>query len=93
MATSTDELLRATEAARALLEDLGLEAYVFEVEPREEQWELRVDCAVDSGWQSTTFAIDKQPLLRSQQDIGVRDQLLSQWREHLVACKKMPAAD
>ncbi len=93
MPTSTNELLQAREMARTLLEGLGLEAYLFEIEPREGQWELRVECAVDDGWQSTTFAIDKQSLLRSQEDIGTHERLLSEWREHLVACKKVLAAD
>ena len=40
MPTSTDELLKATKAARALLDQLQLSAYTFEVEPREGEWEV-----------------------------------------------------
>ena len=68
MPISTDDLLQAREAARTLLERLGLEAYLLEVESRDEQWELRVECVVSDGWQPTTFAIQKASLLRSQEE-------------------------
>ena len=88
MPISTDELLKAREAARALLDELGLSAYVFEVEPREDQWELRVECAVDEGWQRSTFPVDKTLLLACMQDRRARERLLADWDKHLVACRR-----
>lgn len=66
MPTSTDELLKAKEAVQALLESLSLAAYLFEVEPREDQWELRVDCSVDQGWQSIVCQLTKKPCLKAK---------------------------
>lgn len=93
MPTSTDELLRAKESAQDLLESCCVAAYVFEVEPRDDQWELRVDCAVDGGWQSINLLIDRKDLLQSPEDTSIRDGLMLMLRERLAACKKAPNAD
>ena len=59
MPTSTDELLKATKAARALLDQLQLLAYTFEVELREGGWEVRVESAVAEGWQTSVLGVDQ----------------------------------
>lgn len=88
MPTSTDELLKATEAARALLDQLRLSAYTFEVEPREGEWEVRVECAVAQGWQRSVLGADKALLLASAQDPNARGRLLADWSKHLAACRR-----
>lgn len=85
MATSTDELLKATEAARALLDQLHLSAYTFEVEPREGSWEVRVECAVAEGWQRSVLSADKTLLLASTRDPRAGERLLADWSKHLQA--------
>ena len=42
MPLSTMELAEARQAVADLLEQAGLDAYLFEVEPRQTQWELRL---------------------------------------------------
>lgn len=88
MPASTEELLKAKETAAALLEQLGLVAYLFEVEPREEHWEVRVDCALDQGWQTSVLLVDKVLLLSSLHDPGARERLLQEWGRHLASCKR-----
>ncbi len=88
MPTSTDELLKATDAARALLDQLGLAAYTFEVEPREGEWHVCVECAVAEGWQRSVLGTDKALLLASAQDRGARKRLLADWSKHLADCKR-----
>lgn len=83
---TTIELARAKEAVSALLEHLGLAAYLFEIEWRDEQWLLRVDCAIREGWQSLSFPVDKGLLVRSANDATARQQLLTAWRGQLQAC-------
>ena len=87
MPTSTDELLKATEAARALLDQLCLSAYTFEVEPREGEWEVRVECAIADGWQRSVLSADKSSMLASAQDPDAREHLLADWGKHLAACR------
>ena len=88
MPASTEELLKAKETTAALLEQLGLVAYLFEVEPREEHWEVRVDCALDQGWQTSVLLVDKVLLLSSLHDPGARERLLQEWGRHLASCKR-----
>ncbi len=88
MATSADELLKATDAARALLDELCLEAYTFEVEPREGEWKVRVECAVAEGWQRSVLAADKTLLLASAEAADARGRLLADWGKRLEACKR-----
>lgn len=70
-----------------LLERLGLEAYLFEVEPREGPWEVRIDCAMSGGWQSVNLAVEKERLLASRHDDAICRELLHGWRARLAACK------
>lgn len=90
MPASTEELLKAKEMVATLLEQLDLAAYLFEVEPREGHWEVRVDCALDQGWQTSVLLVDKALLLSSPHDPGARERLLQEWGTHLMSCKRRP---
>lgn len=87
MATSADELRQAKKAARELLDQLCGEACVFEVKPRKGEWEVRVECVVDEGWQQSALAIDKKLLLACARDEGARARVLADWSQHLAACR------
>ncbi len=87
MPLSTVELTQARQAVAALLEQLGLEAYLFEVEPRDGQWEIRLECAVQDGWQALAWPVEKTALLASGQDAALRETLLRDWRHRLASCK------
>jgi hypothetical protein len=84
---TTRALTEANEATAGLLEQLGLEAYLFEVEPREGPWEVHVDCAVGDGWQSLTLPVDMARLLDTRSNEALRSQVLNDWRERLAACR------
>ena len=88
MPLSVTELDEAKNSVTALLEALRLEAYLFEVEPREERWEIRMECATDEGWMSVTLEIAANELEQSRHDPRVRDQLLKAWNTPLAACKR-----
>lgn len=91
MPLSSAELIQAREAAAELLEELGLDAYLFEIEPRDGQWELRVECAIEEGWETVVLPVPKALLLTGRDDAAARQQLLTDWRERLAACKvQMP---
>lgn len=89
MTLSIVELARARETTAGLLEELGLEAYLFEVEPHDEQWELKVDCAMeaDGAWENVTLWVPKEMLLRCQDDASLRQRILAEWHDRFVACK------
>ena len=87
MNVSTEKLTDAKEITAGLLDELGLEAYLFEVEPRAGAWEVRVDCGYRGGWQSVTLAVDIDRLLDSRVNATSRAQVLNDWRERLAACR------
>ena len=88
MSLSRNELLQAREVVAQVLEELGLDAYLFEVEPREGQWEIRVECAVEGGWETCRLSADKEYLLRGTEDAVVHEVLIDNWREALRACRR-----
>ncbi|NIR98854.1 MAG: hypothetical protein GWO39_09375 [Gammaproteobacteria bacterium] len=90
MALSMSELAGARELAASLLEDLGLEAYLFEVEPRDEHWELVVECAVAQGWETVRLVVDRRALNDARDDPDHRRRLLQEWGTRLAACRREP---
>ncbi|HUX63304.1 hypothetical protein [Sulfuricella sp.] len=84
---SVADLAQAKAAVGALLEGLGLSAYLFAVEPREGAWAVIVECATDSGWQRSELQAGAELLGASLRDPAARAALLDQWRAHLAACK------
>jgi hypothetical protein len=86
MQVSLIELARAREVVGSVLEELQLDAWLFEVEPREGQWEIRVECAVAGGWESCRLSAEKDYLLRGADDAVVHEVLVDSWGEALSAC-------
>jgi hypothetical protein len=83
MQFSEKTLVEARETVQALLDQLGLAAYLFEVEPRTDHWEIRIECAPNSGWQSSVLNVDEQTLLACRFDAAARDRMLNELRKHL----------
>lgn len=88
MAFSGSELAGARKAASTVLDELGLDAYLFSVEPREGNWELTLECAVEQGWQTLTLSVDIHELLASHTDAGVRSRLTESWGAKLAGCRR-----
>ncbi len=88
MPATWDRLDEATETVRGMLEELGLDAYLFEVHVREGRWEVRVECgAPDGPWQMTTLEIDGDALTPPDaRGPRERDRLLDEWRGRLDLC-------
>jgi hypothetical protein len=86
MALSMNELARAREVVGSILEELHLDAYMFEVEPTDRQWEIRVECAVQEGWETVRLRAARDYLLRGAEDAVAHQVLLDTWREALSAC-------
>ena len=88
MNVSTNELSRARNAADRLLEALGLEAYLYEVEPGEnDRWTLILECATGDGWQRLSWGVDKSELLRSMDEDPVRERLAAALSQRVAACR------
>lgn len=88
MSVSTKELAAARAAADKLLESLGLEAYLYEVEPGTNGgWTLLLECATGDGWQRLSCAVDKEELLRSFDDETARKRLAAELARRVSACR------
>jgi len=90
MEISTRELAGARETVQAVLEELGLSAYLFEVEFRNEAWEVRVDCATDALWQSATLTVSAPALEAAARPGAGRRRLMGEWAPQLAACTGTP---
>lgn len=88
MKLSVRELARAREVVEKVLDELNLEAYLFDVEPHEGRWEVRVECAVEDGWETCRLSADKEYLLRGDDDAVAHAVLIDNWREALGACRR-----
>jgi hypothetical protein len=84
---SEADLALAKAAVGSLLEDLGLSAHLYAVEPREGKWAVIVECATESGWQRAELQAGLELFAAIRGDAEARAALLAQWRAHLAACK------
>lgn len=89
MSLSMIDLAKARESANAILEELQLDAYIYEVEPCNGTWELKIECAcqVDGGWESVIIQVPRQMLLESFTDEKAKQQLFEYWKNQLAGCK------
>jgi SHS2 domain-containing protein len=81
----------AREATERMLDELGLDAFVYTLEAKPAGWGLRIECATDEGWQTVELPVDPVELAASLADARVREDLRTQWGAHLLACVKRPA--
>lgn len=87
MSLATTELAKARDTVASLLDELRLDAYLFEVEPRDEQWEVKIECAVAEGWETVTVSVSKETLLACLDERKIREQLLDEWKARLSSAK------
>ncbi len=87
MILSMTELAQIRETVGKLLDELRIDAYLYEVEPKEDQWEILVECAVaDKGWETVRLTAKKDFLLHGFDDAVMRQTLLDNWGEALCEC-------
>lgn len=88
MSVSVDELTQARDAVYSILDELQVDAYIFEVEPNNEQWEIVIECAIAEGWERIRLSASRENLLGSRDDAAIHQSLLTAWRDRLSACKR-----
>jgi hypothetical protein len=85
------DLVDARAEAERLLEEVGLRAYVFTLEPKEPGWQLSVECAAAEGWQTVMLPVDPEELRAALHDPVARERLRAAWAERLGTCLRGPA--
>jgi hypothetical protein len=86
MSPLAQDIRSAREAVERVLEGLGMRAFVYTVERKEERWVLSIDCATEGGWQTVALTVDPAELARSLRDPAVLAKLRADWEPHLRAC-------
>ncbi len=87
MSLTITELSKARDTVADLLDELRLDAYLFEVAPRDDKWDVKIECAIGQGWETITLSVGKEMLLASSEEPNVRQQLLDEWQARLGGCK------
>jgi hypothetical protein len=82
------DTLAIRAAIQSILDELGLQAFVFTYEARDSGSAVHVECATDGVWQTITLAVDPLDLLASAHDAAVRARVRESWRQRLAACSK-----
>ncbi len=86
MPPSIADLAFARETTARLLEELGLQNYLFDVEPRDGEYVLTVECAAAGAWETTTIAVDAGQLQAARGDRAAYRELLGELHSRLAAC-------
>lgn len=84
MPANSSEMIKAREVVEAILEQLEIDAYLFEIEPLDGVWQLKVECAIDEGWSSFTLELT-DPIPESDEEVAA---LLVSCQRALASCKR-----
>lgn len=87
MATTSSDFIQARLLIDGILEELGIDAYLFEIEPHDGQWELKVECAVEEGWGSYHVTLDDAQVQAGFNGDAARNELKQCCSESLKACR------
>lgn len=88
MPTLTAQLAMVREYVNGLLDGLGLDAYLFEIEPHDDKWEVKVECAMEEGWTNVSFMLTGDTLEASSNNEQLKQQLVDELSQNLCACKR-----
>jgi hypothetical protein len=75
--------VQARDATARVLDELGLGNYLFDVEPRDDGWEVKVECQVAEGWKVTPVPVQREALERALHDGAARARLLAAFRDRI----------
>ena len=86
MSLSTVEYAKARDTIGKMLDELRLEAYLFEVEPAEDQVKIKVECALDGEWEAVELKFDAGLVLRAIDDPEAYRSVRERLRTAVAAC-------
>ncbi|MES0326951.1 MAG: hypothetical protein ABUK13_02060, partial [Gammaproteobacteria bacterium] len=89
MNLSIVELAKARDTAMMILEELQLDAFLYALEPRDDVWELIVECAcqINGGWERIALQVPREMLLGGFDNDTARQRLFEYWKNKLADCK------
>ncbi|MFO7594292.1 MAG: hypothetical protein R6X15_09655 [Pseudomonadota bacterium] len=84
MPANSREMIMAREVIESILDQLHMDAYLFEIEPKDGKWQLKVECAIENGWSDFTLEI-AEPIPDSDEKLA---DLFARCQSALAACKR-----
>jgi hypothetical protein len=84
----TLDLVMARELLTTVVDALELDAYLFDIEPGEGVWIVKIECAAGGGWERVELSLSNDQLRRASGEIGVMKQLSGEISERLRDCKR-----
>ena len=88
MKWSYESVEHARDAVGVLLDQLGLDAYLFSVDPHDATWEIHLEYATDAGWIKRVLEVDTSMLIASFSDHSARSRLVHMWKLALQNAKR-----
>jgi len=85
--------VEARTAIERVLDALGLGTYLFDVEPRDDGWQVKVECQSREGWKVVSVDVERDALARSLHDDAARERLLVTFRDRIGACALPPRSE
>ncbi|MDH5185188.1 MAG: hypothetical protein OEX12_15000 [Gammaproteobacteria bacterium] len=76
------------EYIRGLLDGLGLETYLFELETSAAGWEMKLECAIEGGWKNITMMPDADLLDAGNADEKGKQRLIDALDKRLECCTR-----
>ena len=84
MASFAKDMRSARVAVERVLDEIGVDDYVYKVEPKESGWSVHVECAVEDGWKEVDVPVDPDELRASVHDLRIRSRLRKAWQPHFA---------
>lgn len=81
---SAEQLLGARAATELVLDALGIANYRFDVEPRQDAFEVLIEHELDGAWHDVTLMEDAAVLLAARRDPEIRADVARRWRHRLL---------
>lgn len=88
MTTTTAQIAMIREYVNGLLDGLGLDAYLFEIEPHDDEWKIKVECAIEQGWTNVSIMLDGDSMQASCDNDQLKQQLIDELSQSLCDCKR-----
>ena len=85
MKITTNRVEQARDAVEILLDEIGITNYLYDVEPREGQWDIYVECAINDGWGNFQLSVAEEYIVRAKDDAIIHDFLKDEWKDALTA--------
>lgn len=86
MPYSAAETEAANEAASRLLNDIGLGACHFALEPRANSWLVHLECPGQGRTVTSTLSVEHHRLYASLDDVATYEHLRHEWSSALAEC-------